>query len=446
MSTSVSNPTPGTVAFNPALSTADPTSGASALADLASAINANAATAAAALQPPYVQRPDLICAGAGTEASPWTTADGTAGLTASVAALSTRGGLIDLLPGRFDYTTSSAVVIGATRGVTVRGRDAGFPNDYNGEVEGTNGTKVRLGSVGIVAYANPRSGGITFEAIYFVGTSGMVPGANEANTGIAINSVDTARVIRCRFGNLGHGVKATGSVDSMVVEDPIIIHCGVGVEADSVGGTSYYARVNGGCIADNDQAAFISGTIGGGIRGCLIVRVCRAGGYVSSLYGSAANCAVLCAGAEQKVEGNDITYSGTTLNGGTLAGVDGVLLAPGGDRSTVIGNVIANSSGYGVHVKANGCVISGNTFNANVSGDVLIDSSATGTTVVQPGAAITDNGVRSIVNGVGTNAGDPATTGQWHGVTPPNGTVIVDATGGVAYLYHSALTGGRKQV
>jgi hypothetical protein len=107
--------------------------------------------------------------------------------------------------------------------------------------------------------------------------------------------------------------------------------------------------------------------------------------------------------------------TGATLQNVRITGSDrdGIVL-DSQFQTVVTGCITDGSSITGNDLVVRGChrnVIVGNYFN----GDVTIESDAQDTQLWSwVGGTLTDNGVRTIVNGVGTNSGDPRSTGEWN--------------------------------
>lgn len=126
--------------------------------------------------------------------------------------------------------------------------------------------------------------------------------------------------------------------------------------------------------------------------------------------------------------------------------IHGVLVAESGDdgiwmdrmRQSIISNCRTN--GYGDSIAGNDLflrngqrvVITSNYFN----GDVEIGSGSTDT--IMSGnfvrGTFTDNGTRTLVNGWGTNNGDPNSTGEWNG-NGREGVSVVDTANSAKYTY-----------
>ena len=86
-------------------------------------------------------------------------------------------------------------------------------------------------------------------------------------------------------------------------------------------------------------------------------------------------------------------------------------------------------------------------FARNAGQDIIVMSGAVDTTIrCEQGTKITDNGARTIINGMGTNAGDPDVMGYWLNAAKQPGLMIRDTTNNVTYLYHAAGTSGNRQV
>lgn len=115
-----------------------------------------------------------------------------------------------------------------------------------------------------------------------------------------------------------------------------------------------------------------------------------------------------------------------------------------GDHNLI--NVVSNNAtatGINITGSVSGC--DNNTYLVNTNGDVSFGT-ATAENVLYGAieGTTTDNGVRNIINGVGTNSGDPSTTGDWNGsaaLAHEHGAVIWDSSTSPATPYRADPSG-----
>ena len=412
-------------------------------------------SAAIAGASPSVQVRSFATAGAGTEASPYTSTDGTAGSSAALATL-TRGGKIVYGAARFDI--SSTININGPS-VTLEGIAAGFNIDPNGEQEGSNGTKLHVTAQQAITipYANMRFGAVKLRNLYLYGTGEThTYNAPTRTSGIyMVGALDTALFSELNISGfdsaiqLGDGIHtgnyAYATSDSMVFEKLALLNNFAGIDWRFALG--FFDKIRDCNIADNDGfGVLINPTygplLGTSLTGCDIVRNGRISnvGLAAGVYWNVNDGWV--SGNIFYDQGHDAqpnTYSST--------GADGIGVQ--GNFNTITGNVFSlNTVGSGIHVYsgATGNILANNIFdtvNPNLH-DITIDSGALDTVITgYAGNRLVDNGTRTRLNGTGTNAGDPDTTGNWSGITKPAGLIIHDTTNNIYYLY---FPGGTRKV
>lgn len=411
-------------------------------------------TKLAAIGTDYVRfAAETATGGTGTAAAPYTHADNTGGIQTCVTALAARGGEVILSPG--EYTVSTPILIRSSA-IHVRGRAVGHGDGGNAEGEGEYGAKIALaaGTSGFRMGSTPsKPHAVTLERFYIY-SPGKVITAPVWNSpfgpsGIVIDQYsDQFRILQVRFNNLPVGVLLTGVPDCVHVLNCDFIGCHVGVYYPT-GYASDYNEITENVFSDIDSWGVnfdTDGSAGGatGTHRALIhnnefIRCCRTATYAGTLF----KCAFISFRTNEIFSDNLVCDTGKTLLGSLSIGADGLQLR--GSYGTVTGNLILNhnESGFaGIRIFGHHYTVTGNTFNGNAT-DIILDAASADNRITQPGATVTDNGSRNIVNGTSKNVGDPDTTGAWNGVTKPDGTVIHDTSGGLTWLYHSSLTGGR---
>jgi hypothetical protein len=393
---------------------------------------------------PYMLHPFSIDTGAGTEASPWANStDSTAGIQTQINSLaSVRGGWVPLAAGR--YTVATPITL-TTSGLNVDGLSAGYQIDPDGQAEGTTGTKLNCtgGSCFTLGSASPRVNG-TIQNVFVWGDGSLSTQTAAKSAFNFANYTDQFHIQHIALANFGACAYfgATGYTDAALLEDLDCDGNGAGIIANASGATDYL-KITKSVIADNTMQGLnlpaAASLYPDQVTNNTFVRNCNGSSCSSSktqaLFGSSYG-----------IFSHNIAALGGVCLGGSLnctvnnTGVDGIQVT--GPSAYIGANVFEGNLGYGVHVTSTAYapIIAYNTFGNNTSGDVLIDSGATNTFLYGPFLHLTDNGgTRTTWNNVSTNAGDPASTGQWFGsgLFYP-GLALNDTTNGVGYFYFNS--------
>lgn len=373
--------------------------------------------------------------GSGTQSSPWTNTDNTAGIQTAATTLSTgRGGQILLAPGEYDFSTSTAYG-NAYNSITVQGASRGYNAQPNGTAEGQWSTKLKAtGSapcnfVTITGSSSSvRPGGDNFADVSLEGcgaTWSSSQGVSQAAILVQGYS-DQINVLHVNISNFGVGI-AGNNVDALQVSKITLQNVGRAFyfpDGTSRWGASFTDVMAG----DNTYVSYFglaSGALNNNVRlqNWNLYRNCNGGGCEAGNlvwnddYGVIDNLVSLDGGtntasAEILVGGNHNVFEGLQIN-----------------RSSVL-------SGYsGLNVTG-----SNNYFSA-----LAIHNTATSITVSGSDnwfwgsfGAPADTGCRNVFNNVAQNAGDPNTTGCWNGVAKTPGLIIQDTVNGIRYLYYTA--------
>jgi hypothetical protein len=125
-------------------------------------------------------------------------------------------------------------------------------------------------------------------------------------------------------------------------------------------------------------------------------------------------------------------FSNCTFEGGRGLFVDGTVTL---EDSAVHGGTV-RATGHGIRLgNATRTAIRGPAFVGPEEGnDIHITERASDTIVAAHPRSMTDRGTRTVVNGWGTNAGDPTSTGAWNG-NGHHGVSVYDTDGGDRYTY-----------
>ncbi|MBQ3015528.1 MAG: hypothetical protein IJD79_01975 [Clostridia bacterium] len=214
--------------------------------------------------------------GNGSEENPYRSPDKTAGIQTQLAALASRGGLLNLESARYDIEKS---IVLDTSSLALDGGVWACNTDPNGVFETKFGTKIRMQGTNFPAIVigretDPVSGAI----IRNVGIQGDITGMDtrrivnfDEPRHAAGLCLDTVRTDQCAFTKLSlcglaNGIVATGNaeIDACIFESINMDGCGNGIWFSP--GASYYVRVRSCIIADNPYYGFYLGGRGKSIH------------------------------------------------------------------------------------------------------------------------------------------------------------------------------------
>jgi hypothetical protein len=426
----------------------------------------------------YQVVPSLLTSetGAGTEASPWANADNTAGIQAAVNTLAAvRGGQVVLSPGRFNVASTISIT---TPSIVLAGVSKGYNQDPNGIAEGVWGTKLKWtgASAGVVISAgssSPRPGFITIRDTYIYGHSTVPSGTDfAADTCISTPTwTDQFRLENSLLTNCGVGLHlgsaSSDSTDSATIWNTDFQGLGIGIYCGN-------HRECGDLLLSDDQfsdnsaqAIWLDGVSTFGEEHPTIANPRIYDGCYN------ASCTTYLASVVNfrpylAWSGGTVQYPGRSYDHGSQQTADGIY--QGGDYGTFTGGNVQHSLGCGIRLLGNYNDVSGWEFLGNatdvcisgstnrVSSDTLLTATigGNGNVLVAPNASsvtisgndnvltvsatvgVTDTGLRNVINGVSKNAGDPATAGNWNGVSKRVGLQIWDTTNNNLYTYTSA--------
>ncbi len=393
-----------------------------------------------------------IATGTGTEASPYTHADGTGGINTLITSLiADRGGCIAL-----DGKTSISTPILMTNtkgGISLRGTSAGFMQDivYGADAEGLDrGTKIKVtANVNCINIGNattPRPTAMMIDRLYLDGNSAAVAGPHGIHFAghtdhVIIQDVNIRNFYRGIYDPVGYG-------DSIVIDRVQMTACRIPVEITS---TSYGRMVNT-IFSHNYAGCNFSGGVGVVMTGCALVYNCLEAGTSYNMVFGGTGCtmagnSIVTAGwyddTKDFAHALQVTGTGTSCTGNFLgAGATTFEIICAGSKCNISGNtLLVPNTGTpkivgNISVGGNNNIIDQPTWSVSVSGnDNVINAIVT-----------SDTGSRNIINGISKNAGDPASAGVWNGVAKPDGVKIYDTSNNKLYLYHSLLSGGRKEI
>lgn len=198
-----------------------------------------------------IARPDLLCNGAGTEASPFIHSAGSAGINQASAAL-TAGGRVRLLSSRYDTTVP---ILLNQQGLSIIGDSAGHNGDPNGESYVPFGTRLRPGNNPLFDVQNygTRKGGVVVDAIYAWGV-GYAQGYAAFRI---LSGLDQARFRNMNLSNnfaAFHIAGAEGGLDTAYFTNMNVLNGAYGYLNEGTSG-SYYNHFQSGCWSDLEYAA-----------------------------------------------------------------------------------------------------------------------------------------------------------------------------------------------
>lgn len=219
--------------------------------------------------------------GIGSECDPFRAADGTAGIQPELETLSSRGGILNLISGRYDIEKS---VVFDTPSLCLSGGVWACNTDPNGVYESKFGTKLRMHGTDYPALTvghqcDPISGAV----IRDLGIQGDIPGmdtrplvdfsAPKKSAGLCFDKVrtDQCAFTKLSFCGLANAVAATGAaeLDACVFENLNADGCGNGFWFSPR--ASYYTRFRSCVVADNPYYGFYLGAEGKHIHNLEII-------------------------------------------------------------------------------------------------------------------------------------------------------------------------------
>lgn len=225
------------------------------------------------------------------------------------------------------------------------------------------------------------------------------------------------------FGHGGDGLRLLGCVGSLWYNLNVAEPAGNGVRIDDTADINgNYNRVFGGNIKGTGAAA--------GNIGCLIHQSNRdAPTRINALLG--VNFGYWDTGVRVGSHARDTVIKNCWFEGGSMNTSirvhDSVGVYPVPLRTRILQNHIAVSMSID---DSDATVVRDNSGEAPVT----ITSNATDTEVDHNYSSLTDSGVRTVIDGVGENGGDPSASGAWNGAGY-EGAVVVDTTNNVVYHY-----------
>jgi hypothetical protein len=355
-----------------------------------------------------------------------------------------RGGILTLDPQKYVLDTPLRIYGKST---CINGGANGFSNSPNAEHESLTGSELHsTGDALHIGNHNPeyirqgmnKLGAINLQDLYLWG-----PGTDSQTHAIKIdNDIDQSQFNNIHIGNYTWGLYSEAVMDAPTINGLDVIHCQTGVEINAL---SVYVRFHACVLCDNDGIGLIvqpeSGSFGWVISDCIIVR--------NSRIATDDGCNILWGGNNSSIVNNVIQDAGHHFYNEAVLGqtdvyvtADGLIL-PGNNNIISHNQFQDHTKGSAVVIRGNGNQIINNSFSNNHT-DIFVDSNATDTVITQQTPfTIKDYGVRTIVNGISRNEGDPDKNGLWSKAVKPEGLILYDIVSGLVYQYSSYFSGGR---
>ena len=329
--------------------------------------------------------PLSFCTGEGTEAAPYCSTEGTAGINPALAALDERGGKLTLPCARYDI---SAPILLNSSSTKLEGEVWACNTDPNGVFETGYGTKIRLNGMHFPAIRLGIDRTVTGALLGSLGVQGDIVGMDtrpyfhiedpSAGAGLVFDAVrtDQCEADKLSFCGLGAAVVATGhaEIDACAITRCNMDGCGVGVFFAPH--ASFYTRIRDCIIADNPYYGIL---IDGRekhihnleITGCHFVR--NGGGFIGDLPQEAAVSLLSVSGCA--IERNNFDDPGTfwyyvsdaTKNNQRQPQKHPVpALHVTGNRNRIRDNIFQHTKGDAVIIVGDGNVLMNNITDGNV--------------------------------------------------------------------------------
>jgi hypothetical protein len=408
--------------------------------------------------------PHFVDSGAGTNASPWTHSDGTAGIQTCVNQLASTGGTIFLAPGAFYVTSPISIRNGS---ITVQGVGPGFSAGQYAFSLSTSGTRIIQGGAGgnvfrIGSLSGEPAGGISLKGFYVYGAAGRTLPASAADYPGAAAVVfdgnnDQPYVEDLRITNFPVGVVLAVSgmhSDSTIFHHMNMIGNGLPFYKPS-DGNQYFGKITFSAISDNDWwGAYLLGNAqenGIAMIGNTWSRNCRIAACAASSYPAQVVIGIQSSKlvSETYYDAGVIPYG---VSGNTTAAD---LVYNVSDTWVLAGWVTFSSNTYRRSYQANTApcsVIQAHGINLEIQSwtgcqtDVLIKEGITDTIIADPKVTLTDrSGIRTVMNGISKNSGDPEVSGDWAGHAKWPNLVIHNTVDDVLLQYTDGV-GNKKQI
>jgi hypothetical protein len=379
---------------------------------------------------------------------------------------SERGGKLSLPPRKFRLASPVRIY---TKSISIDGGANGFGNSPNAEHESLTGSEISSESnafeignddPGDIARGCHKLGAINFRDIYLWG-----PGVYTGKKAFYFEKdTDQSQFNNIHIGNFQWGLYSNTVLDNPNFSGLDITHCFQGIHL-SAKSLAAYVKFHHCTIADNDGTGIFihpaSNSFCCQLTHCVIVRNART--EVQD------GCNVYWGAREGIIANNIIHAAGYHFYNEAVLGnkqnrvpANGIIVE--GSDNLITGNqILDHTMGSGIVIKGCNNKAIHNLFTGRVGSsrgegsgsapvcknriDIDIKPGVCDTTIIQQGQfTINDEGIRTIVNGISKNQGDPDHEGDWKGVIKSDGLVIYDSLKEITYLYGHIFPNGRINI
>lgn len=359
-----------------------------------------------------------------------------------------RGGRLDLGPHSYEVEAPLRV---SGKSTTVDGGAHGFSDSPNAEHESQSGSVLHCAEDGFhIGNHDPalvpdrhKLGGINLRNLYLWGSGSQ----GESRAIVIDHDIDQSRFENVHIGNFGSGLVSKSVMDAPTIRGLDIIHCGFGMSVEAL---SVYVRLTDSVICDNDESGLVvdavSGSFGWIVANCIVVRNGRAptrtklpcniswGGNGSTLV----NNVIQDAGHHfynEAVHGDPEAYAPASG-----------LIIEGNENIVAMNQFQDHRTGPAIIVRGRGNRLVANGFRAN-SMDIVIEPSAHDSVIEQRGdVQVSDQGIRTVINNLAYNHGDPDRSGEWGDAAKWDGLTVHDLDAGITWIYGTRFNCGRIAV
>lgn len=329
--------------------------------------------------------------GDGSEANPYTSADGTAGFTTAIASVKATGRSGKVYAADNRYNISSPIDINQSN-MSIEGSLWNYPNDPNGVAESPYGTKLVLmnssayvlgliGS-GILGGLTLEKFGLRSNTVRNTTFSGSIynpifyPSAKYQDAAIVFGGcrVDQMEINKLGFNNFGVGIyfASDAQIDTCTIRKSNLDGQGIGIFVES---TCFFLTIKDNVISDCSGAGVVitgSSITNLRITGNTFVR--NAGLTQASAWGEL--CSVQCSAVCAIISDNIFENTGQNIAGDrspVTTNASSIFLPPGDLKSIISNNVLKNGFGIGIKCAGNICSFQGNYIldHANDSGYLI---------------------------------------------------------------------------
>lgn len=399
------------------------------------------------------------------------TGDGITDDTAAIQALldsisRERGGKLNLPPRKFRLAAPIRI---RARSISIDGGANGFSNNPNAEQESKTGSEIfaegNAIEIGLFdsndsANEHTRLEGLCFRDMYFWG-AGVFSGKKAFYFD---NHSGQSQFNNIHIGNFQCGIYSDAVLDCPTFNALDIIHCFQGIYL-SEKSLAAYAKFHNCTICDNDGIGILihpaSNSFCCQMVNCVIVRNART--VIQD------GCNVYWGARESIIANNIIHAAGYHFYNEAVLGhkdnhvrADGIIVD--GSDNLITGNqILDHAMGTAIVVKGANNKIINNSFSGRVGSshgggnaiapicrnqlDIHVKPGACDTTITQQGSfTLIDEGIRTTVNGISKNEGDPDCDGNWKGISKPYGLMIYDTLNDSTYFYAQSFPNGRIEI